>query len=656
MKSNVLSRCVSATLFLAFLGVGAASLWGQAGTTGSLAGSVLNSTGAPIAGATVRLMNDATGQAQNAVSGADGRYEFPTLAPGNYGVRFSAGGFKTAQLPSVVVDISEGSVVDATLEAGTAEAPVSCECVVSHTESSSTGTLVDSKTITSVPLTTRNFTQVLSNASGAASAVTNAGQLGAGSQSVNVNGNTATSNYTIDGAPGHAVPNPDTITQFRIQISQYDPGYGAHVPTTNLLTKPGTNDFHGALWEFVRNDAFNANSFFQNANGQPKPVLKQNQFGATFGGPLKKDKLFFFGSYQGTRQINGLDGTSSSTVYQPPLTNDRSRAAIGAQFCPANHGPAHNNPYNTFAGGADGAGVQIACDGSNINPVALNMLQKRLPDGTFLIPTPQTIVTSGSNAGLGYSSYSRPGSWNEDQYLANADYVISKTHTLAGRFFASNVNNVRGLGNPNAGAGAPAAPVVPGGPNPMGGRDYVASLKLTSVLTPTLVNEARMTFTRSTTAGFGAGFPVPPTSLGMTPADKFFDVAPEITIQGSLGVFRIFGNSQDDSNLTDTYQWSDNLSWVHGKHTFRTGLFIDAISEDRINPGPGSARGRVTFQNFTDFLVGLSAADNGSPSVLAMSIRFRRMKVPGPTGSLRIAAEPIPPLSLSRTISKSAHG
>ena len=166
----------------------------------------------------------------------------------------------------------------------------------------------------------------------------------------------------------------------------------------------------------------------------------------------------------------------------------------------------------------------------------------------------------------------------------------------------------------------------------MGSKDYVTSVKLTSVLTANLVNEARMTFTRNIMAAFGPSFPTPPTSVGMTPADQFFDRAPETTIQGSLGVFRFFGNSQDDFNSTDTYQWSDNLSWVHGRHTIRTGVFIDAADEDRVNPGPGSSRGRMTIKNFTDFLIGQSAAQNGSQTGLSNIDSVAANEGAGPDG------------------------
>jgi len=417
--------------------------WAQSSTTGALRGTVIDPAGAVIPGVTVALTNVTTGQALVTTTNADGLYAFSLLPPGTYDVNFSAQGFKTASAMSVVVNVSEAPELDAQLEAGASNERVACQCQLSQTATSSTGTLVDSKTITAVPLTTRNLTQVLSMSSGSAASVNNAGLLGAGSQDVNVNGSTAVGVYTVDGAASATtVPNPDTISEFKIQTSQYDAGYGTRVPNTNLVTRSGENDFHGDVWEFVRNDIFNANAFFRNATGQPKVTLKQNQFGGTLGGPMKKDKLFFFGSYQGTRQVNGLDPEASlSTILLPPLTNDRSAATIGSQFCPANKAPAMQPRYFTFAGG-----VQVRCDGLNINPVALNFLQLKLPDGSYAIPTPQTILSSGANAGLGFSSYSLPSTYDENQYLLNVDYVISKKQTLSARFYDAKAGTVRSFG------------------------------------------------------------------------------------------------------------------------------------------------------------------------------------------------------------------
>src|SRR5207248_687804 len=119
-------------------------------------------------------------------------------------------------------------------------------------------------------------------------------------------------------------PNPDTIQEFKVQTGQYDASYGRGAgANVDVITKGGSNNFHGALFEFFRNEALNANDFFRNRNRQPRAILRQNQFGFTLGGPIKKDKLLFFTSYQGTRQVNGIDINCSSNFSTPPLTNDR---------------------------------------------------------------------------------------------------------------------------------------------------------------------------------------------------------------------------------------------------------------------------------------------------------------------------------------------
>ena len=372
----------------------------QSATTGGLTGTVTNQAGSGIPNAAVTLTNSATNRTQTISAGSNGGYTFSLLPPGDYVVQFASPGFKTARMASLMVSVSEVPVLDAVLERGDAAEPVNCQCRIGAA-TSSTSTVVDAKTITAVPLTTRNLTQLLSMSSGSAADVNNAGTLGRGTRNVNVNGNTTAGAYTLDGAYApSAVPNPDTIAELKIQTSQYDAVYGAQVPNTALITKSGENDFHGDAWEFVRNDVFNANSFFRGSTGQPKPNLKQNQFGATTGGPVRKRKLFFFGSYQGTRQVNGVDTTSTSNPILPPLTSDRSAAALAAQFCPANH-PLTSSRYLTFAGGK-----QLDCRNQStaatapINPVALRLLQIKTPDGGYLIPVPQTILTTGGNAGL----------------------------------------------------------------------------------------------------------------------------------------------------------------------------------------------------------------------------------------------------------------
>ena len=609
---------------------------GQSATTGALAGTVRSEAGDAVPGATVTLTDSATNQVETSATGADGGYRFGLLAPGTYEVRFTASGFQTARMQSVVVNVSEAPTLDAVLAPGEAAEIAECRCRLALV-TSSTGDLVDAKAITAVPLTTRNFTQVLSMSSGSAADVNNAGTLGRGTRSVNVNGNTNAGAYSLDGAfAPSAVPNPDTISELKIHTSQYDAIYGAQVPSTALITKSGEKDFHGDAWEFVRNDVFNANTFFLNSTGQPKEHLKQNQFGGTLGGPAYGRKLFFFASYQGTKQVNGLDPTSTSSLLLPPLTGDRSAAALAAAFCPANHLMASGLPnpnYLTFAGGK-----QLDCHNQStagtapINPVALRLLQLKNPDGSYYIPNPQTILTSGPNAGLGFSTYSLPSTYNENQALVNADYLLSPKNTLAWHGYLATIDQYRTFGSPQGYPGAPMVP-GPGTPQALGARDYVASINLTSVLTKSLTNEARFSLTRSLQSATGENTPTA-ASIGMTPADRFFPEPPEITVLGPLGSFRLFGTPGNDfATANKYYTASDTLSWVHGKQTMRFGGFL--LSQDNWRDDDGTARGRLYFQTFEDFLVGLSAADNLSPFGRSNIETIQANEGSGPLGELQ---------------------
>ena len=407
-----MSKLSGIILFLLSVGTTPALL-GQTAATGALTGTLRDSSGAVVPNATVTATSVGTSQARTASTDADGTYKFGLLPPGAYSLKFEAPGFNTVEVPSVTIVVTETVVFDQTVQVGaqTQQVEVRGEAAEAvQTATSTVGTVVNSESMTATPLTSRNYTNLLGLSAGANAGVFNAANLGRGSQEIAVNGaSSSQNNYSQDGASivnfssngktadsgadsGIGIVNPDAIEEFKIQTSLYDAGYGRKPGSNvNVVTKSGTNQFHGTAFEFFRNTALNANDFFRKisppVNGVPnngRQVLNQNQYGGTFGGPVKKDKLFFFVSYQETAQKNGISpaGYANPTLVGIPL-GDRSntasfRTALGAAFCPG--GSAAGTTKATSV-------VQVVCNGSNINPVAVNILQLKNPDGSYFIPS-----------------------------------------------------------------------------------------------------------------------------------------------------------------------------------------------------------------------------------------------------------------------------
>ena len=208
--------------------------------------------------------------------------------------------------------------------------------------------MVDSRAVSELPLATRNFLQIPALSPGTFADLADNTALGRNSQSVSVNGARRTqNNFEINGIDANAlsqnnmtsvaVPAPETLQEFKVQTSLYDATFGRGAGgSVQAVTRSGTNDFHGAVYEYFRDDAFNANNPFLKAAGVPRPVLNRNVFGGLVGGPIKNDSLFFFGSYQGTRERNGASDNSltSSIPIAPGLTDDRSEQTLLATFRP----------------------------------------------------------------------------------------------------------------------------------------------------------------------------------------------------------------------------------------------------------------------------------------------------------------------------------
>jgi Carboxypeptidase regulatory-like domain len=582
----------------------------QSGGTGALTVTVSDPSGGVIAGATVAISNGAAVSRTQTTSGS-GSYTFTLLPPGTYKVSISAAGFQSITVPAVTVDVTETEVLNQSLPVGaqTQQVTVTGTTESIQTETSALGGVVNQNSIVSIPLATRNYTQILNLSPGVLQSVTDASQFGRGSQPIYVNGHDDASNsYLMDGVQVSSysgsttedtagsfygsipIPSPDSLQEFKVVTSMYDASIGRNPgASVSLISKTGSNTYHGNLFEFFRNDDLDANTFFAKLAGHPRGALKQNQYGGTFGGPIRKDKLFFFFSYQGTRQINGVAAQGTSTVTLPgALTNDRSAATLGAEFC-------HSSTFPAKTGVANPATDQVACNGSNINPVSLAFLNAKLPDGTFVIPTPQIILPSG--AGLSYFSIGAP--FHEEQASFNMDYVLSPKNTFSGRFFYSYAPNINEFTSSTEPPGAARKDI---------NGDELVSGKLTTLLSSNVVNEARFSsyYIRSTRFSL---FPVTATDFDVTPASSTFPVLPVISITGA-GL--VFGGGTTDNEFTPvySYEWADQLSWNRGRHTLRFGY--DGQRNAMNICSCGKTRGQLTFQTFSDFLLGMSGAQNGT--------------------------------------------
>ncbi len=581
------------------------SLMAQSAGTAGLSGTVTDPTGAVIPNVTVTITSADTNQSRSANTGGDGVYKFTLLPPGNYKVRFSANGFKTSEVSSVVLNVTESPVLDKALEVGAQSEQVTVEATAEtlQTASSTLGTTVGARTVTELPLANRNFTQIISLSAGANVGVNNATVFGKATQDMSVNGSTpGQNNFQMDGVAvqsmasngsandggiyvGIAIPSPDSIQEFKVQTSTYDATYGRNPgANVNVVTKSGTNTWHGTAFEFFRNADLNANSFFYNRDtcrtqfaGQscPKQVFNQNQFGGVIGGPIKKDKLFVFGSYEGTRQRNGIDtaGNSSITAYPIIPTGDRTSAGFVSALIAGN--------CNLPAFGPTG-GV-LPCSSTSVSPVALKMLQVKNADGSYYFP---------SNSVFGPLSFNSPAPFSENQYLTNVDYLPNSKNTLAMRYFFSTDPRTVNFNTPIGGA-------LPGAPMPVQYSNTNAVLKLTTIVSNTLVNEARGSFQRffaQATDSLPAGWT--PQNLGITPIVPSQTQGPALSFL--INNFGAGGFLEPQFSPTNQIQWQDQISWSHGRHTIRAGFEMEKTQWNL--DFAGLERGWLFIGSFTNLL------------------------------------------------------
>ncbi len=577
------------------------SAFAQSADTGALTGTIKDPSGAVIAKAEISVTNIATAQTRSTLSSENGTYKIVLLPPGKYRVKVSVSGFQTAEIPSISINVTETEVLNCTMAVGAPSetVKVAADTEIIQTATSTLGTLVGGDEVRSLPLTTRNYTQILDFSAGVSADVANATVLGKGTQKTSVNGSKpAQNNYQMDGVSinsiaslGHAddqnvgagigVPNPDALQEFKVQTSTFDASYGRNPgASVNVVTKSGSNDLHGTAFFFLRDTSLNANPFFFNRNrlttDAQKPILTQKQYGFTLGGPVIKDKLLLFGSWQGSRQRNGISGGGKVDTQLPPIPDgDRSASTFAAALGAANCG---------FQNWGWTGGANVKCDGSNINPVALNILKLKLPDGSYYFPG------SGS-AAYGRRIFSIPAEYKGDQFLTNVDYIINPQNTLAGRFFYTRDPKYSPMGENYLN--------LPGNPMTDFYSNHSVVVKLTSALRSNLVNEGRYSYQRS----WGDIFDTPINGssnkeLGITPPNPNITLPPWIWVAGGPYMFNSFRPAQ---SLSGSYQYADQISWSKGSHTLRAGLEYERV---HYFSTPGAYRGWLYFGTFNDFLVG----------------------------------------------------
>jgi Carboxypeptidase regulatory-like domain len=653
---------LSLFLCLAVLFVCVSPIFAQTSSTGALTGTVTDPSGAVISGATVTATNVGTGQARATTTDSSGSYKFGLLPPGNYSLKFSASGFKTADVPSVTVSVAETPVLNKALEVGAQSEQITVEANAEtiQTQNATNGGVVGSQEVTELPLVSRNYTQIVNLSPGVVSNVSSAAAVGNGTEDVAVNGSRQNqNNYSMDGSsvvnyvsgtagqtgsyPGIVIPNPDSIQEFKVQTSQYDASSGRN-PGANVdvITKTGTNQFHGAAWEFNRNNFFNANDFFYKASelgpggsGVNAPqTLKQNTFGGTFGGPIKKDKFFVFGSYQGIRQVNGIGTSGFASGYEPNVHllpfNDYADVTSGVctDLRCTNDIPAYRAYLGSVFGTDTGIGTGRPATSGNITNTAIALLQAQgitkggYNQGFYIPSSPASCGTAGC-----VQAISDPTIANEDQYMINTQYVLSSKNTLEERYiFQTDPQNQSFLCFITAGD------CNPGAPENVTYTNHVGQLKLTTLLTSNLVNEARFSFQRNVEDGKdpnvvqscnlpnGAtiiplennGQPCPPANTTFSE----FNVVPILDILGigdSFGPWSQGGNfSATSTNYINTYQFGDQISWNHGKHGIRAGFEGERILYN--NTIPASGRGELLIYNTADFLTSSSGpVADGTP-------------------------------------------
>lgn len=586
------------TLLLAMMATGLAQTY-----TATVTGTITDQAGAAVPGAKVTAVNQGTKLEYNAQSSDSGVYTIPFLPVGTYVLTIEANGFKKLVSNEIVLEVNQTARINLSLQVGGVTDTVNVTDVapVLQTESVTVGNVITGNTTTALPLNGRNFQQLTLLVPGTINP--NPGgfnSVGQGAQGrPYVNGNREQGNAflldgisvdeTIDNRIGYK-PNVDALAEFKVETSNSSAEFGNVTgATVNATLKSGTNDFHGNVFEFLRNDALDAQPWANNRTkaltGTPiaKSKLRQNIFGGTLGGPIKKNKLFFFVDYQGIVQRTG-GGGSINVAPAAWRTGDLSSLGVNIRDPQTCTNPRDTSTCKFFTGGIIPAN-RIS------NPVA-----KALFADATLYPLPVSINPTSKVGVLPVVTAQKVDS---HQFDVKLDARLTEKDNLSGRYSFTNYDQA------NAQGSIPAIPTSAQFSRP---QNFV--LNWTRTITPTLINEARIGFNRAvfiTDAAFDwAGVGQGNQKLGI-PGGQFVPGISSINFGTGLTSIGAVGTSED--NVPNTFHYGDNLTWLRGRHSLKMGGQLQRYQQNRYYAGNNGTLGFFTYSTtftgvaFADFLL-----------------------------------------------------
>jgi len=606
-----------------------------AGLGGSVSGTVKDASNAVIPKATVTATNIATGVRQQITTNDRGFYFFPDLPVGRYSIVIENTGFKVYKRSDIDIDTNSTLTIDAVLQAGgyTEAVTVSENAVRAETSDTQMGDVISGKKIVAVPLNGRSFTDLLALQPGVVpatsltsntqqdigvSALSPSGGLNPGT--ISINGQREFSNaFIVNGSDAEEdvnsgtaiIPNLDSIAEFRILTSNFDAEYGGHGGgQINVVTKSGANAFHGDGFEFLRNTNLDARNHFSPARG----AFDQNQFGGTFGGPIRRSKVFFFTDYQGTRLTQGVD-TGQIPV---PSSQDRSGNLLdqASSLTGTVTGQAWARLLSEQLGYSVSPGEPYYARGCTSNSCVFP--GGVIPRSAWSTPAANLLkyIPSPNAANNTFSTSDSNQSLRDDKGAYRLDYN-SPWGSLSAYYFLDAFT----LNNPYPVAQSGAS--VPGFNALYFGRAQLLSLGDTKMLGSTAVNEFHFTYLRDKNdlgkpiGGLGVsldsqGFVTGAGTPGIVPLNPQGEGVENLV----FNAFSIGTNANELKQANNTFQWIDNFSKVLGRHTLKLGV---EFHYDQINTNPIAQfngnflfTGSETGSDFADFLLGIPSQYNQS--------------------------------------------